>query len=125
MYRAPIPRASITSAEGLLDLIHTDVAGPLPVPSKGGSLYFVTFIDNRSRYLTVFPIKSKSHCFSCFVKFHSSEETQKGRKIKAIRSDGGGEYLSNEFKAFLNQNGIHHQQTCAYTPQQKTELPKE
>ncbi len=44
MHRAPIPRASTTRAEGLLDLIHTDVAGPLPVPSKGGSLYFVTLL---------------------------------------------------------------------------------
>ncbi len=63
MQRAPIPCASTTRAEGLLDLIHTDVGGPLPVPSKGGSLYFVTFIDDRSRYLTVFPIKSKSDCW--------------------------------------------------------------
>ncbi len=47
-----------------------------------------------------------------------------GRKIKAIRSDGGGEYLSNEFKSFLTDNGIHQQQTFAYTPQQSvvTEL---
>ncbi len=118
MHRSPIPRASETRAAGLLDLIHTDVAGPLSVPSKGGALYFVTFIDDKSRWLTVFPIKSKSDCFSCFLKFRSGVETQTGRKIKAIRSDGGGEYLSNEFKGFMTQNGIHHQQTCAYTPQQ-------
>ncbi len=80
MHRAPIPRASTTRAEGLLELIHTDVSGPLPVPSKGGSLYFVTFIDDRSRYLTVFPMKSKSDCFSCFVKFRSSVETTNGKK---------------------------------------------
>ncbi len=118
MHRTPIPRASTTRADGLLDLVHTDVAGPLPVPSKGGALYFVTFIDDRSRWLTVYPIKSKSDCFPCFLMFRSRAETQTGRKIKAIRSDGGGEYLSNEFKNFLVDKGIHHQRTCSYTPQQ-------
>ncbi len=82
MHRAPIPRASATRAEGLLDLIHTDVAGTLPVPSKGSSLYFVTFINDRSRYLTVFPIKSKSDCFSCFLKFRSSVETQREERLR-------------------------------------------
>ncbi len=56
MHRAPIPRVSTTRAEGLLDIIHTDVAGPFPVASKGGALYFVTFIDDTSRWLTVFSI---------------------------------------------------------------------
>ncbi len=89
LHRSPIPRASATRAEGLLDLVHTDIAGPFPVPSKGGALSFVTFIDDRSRWLTVFLIKSKSDCFSCFLKFRSHVENQIGRKIMAIRSDGG------------------------------------
>ncbi len=82
MHRTPIPRTSTTRSEGLLDLVHTDVAGPLPVPSKGGALYFVTFIDDKSRWLTAFPIKSKSDCFSYFLKFRSFVEIQTGRKIK-------------------------------------------
>ncbi len=118
MHRTPIPRTSKTRSEGLLDLVYTDVAGPLPVPFKGGALYFVTFIDDKSRWLTAFPIKSKSDCLSYFLKFRSFVENQTGRKIKAIRSDRGGEYMSNEFKTFMSQNGIHHQKTCSYTPQQ-------
>ncbi len=71
-----------------------------------------------SRWLVVYPIKSKWDCFSCFCSFRNKVETQTGRKIRAIRSDGGGEYMSDQFKNFLEKNGIHHQQTCAYTPQQ-------
>ncbi len=118
MHHSSIPRVSTTRAEGVLDLVHTHVVSPLPVSSKGGALYFVTFIDGKSRWLIVFPITAKSDCISYFLKFQSSAENRTGRNIKAIRSDGGGEYQSNEFKTFLSQNGIWHQQTCAYTPQQ-------
>ena len=38
--------------------------------------------------------------------------------VKGLRSDNGGEYLSNDFKQYLSENGIHHQLTVAYTPQQ-------
>ncbi len=81
-HRSPIPRASETRAAGLLDLIHTDVAGPLSVPSKGGALYFVTFIDDKSRWLTVFPIKSKSDCFSCFLKFVLELKLKQDERLK-------------------------------------------
>ena len=118
MARAPIPKSSSTRATGLLDLVHTDIAGPMAVSSKGGARYFVTFIDDNSRWLTVYPLRLKSDCFAAFLKFRASVETHTGRKIRALRSDGGGEYLSSEFKQFLHDKGIHHQQTCAYTPQQ-------
>ena len=45
-------------------------------------------------------------------------EKQTGRKIKALRSDGGGEYISAEFKTYLDDNGISQQLTVAHTPQQ-------
>eukprot|EP00171_Calliarthron_tuberculosum_P002836 IDg2836t1 len=51
-------------------------------------------------------------------KFKKLVETEKNLKIRYLRSDGGGEYLSNEFTQFLADNGIQHQKTCAYKPQQ-------
>eukprot|EP00171_Calliarthron_tuberculosum_P022896 IDg22896t1 len=88
MPRSPIPKSSHTRASGLLDLIHSDIAGPLPVSSRGGAQYY------------------------------RHAERQTGRKIKALRSDGGGEYTSNEFQAYLDDNGIAQQLTVPYTPQQ-------
>ncbi len=83
MHRTPIPRECRNRAAGLLDLIHTDVAGPLPVMSKGGARYFATFIDDKSRWVTVYPIKSKSDCFSYFRLFLNRMETETGRKTKS------------------------------------------
>jgi len=118
MPRAPIPRSSSTRATGLLDLVHSDIAGPMEVSSKGGARYFVTFIDDKSRWLTVYPLKLKSDCFASFQAFHLCAETATGRKIRQLRSDGGGEYFSTEFNSFLDEHGIQRQTTCAYTPQQ-------
>eukprot|EP00171_Calliarthron_tuberculosum_P007423 IDg7423t1 len=59
--RTPIPKLSTTSSDYLLDLVHTDVA-EFPERSKGGAKYFITFIDDKSKMVTVLPIKSKSDC---------------------------------------------------------------
>eukprot|EP00171_Calliarthron_tuberculosum_P022304 IDg22304t1 len=118
MPRAPIPKVSTTRAQDLLELVHSDVAGPLPVTSKGGARYFVTFIDDKSRWTEVYPMKTKSECFKHFRRFQRHAERKVGKKIKALRSDGGGEYTSTEFKDYLDKNGIAQQLTVAYTPQQ-------
>ncbi|GJX97171.1 retrotransposon protein, putative, ty1-copia subclass [Tanacetum coccineum] len=82
---------NIERATYLLGLIHTDVCGPLRHVSRKGASYFLTFTDDFSRY---------------------------GYKIKALRSDRGGEYLSQEVKEYLGKNGIVQHLTSPYTPQQ-------
>ncbi len=80
MHRSSIPRASTSRTSGVLDLIHTDVAGPLPVMSNEGAKYFVTFIDDHSRWLSVYPIRSKSECFSYFRLFKNVWKRKQGVK---------------------------------------------
>lgn len=63
-------------ARGLLDLIHTDVCGPMSVNSIGGSRFFVTFIDDHSRKVFVYNIKTKNEVFAKFVQFETFVETQ-------------------------------------------------
>lgn len=87
--RTAIPRTSNSRAKGILDLVHTDIAGPLPVLSKGCVLYYVTFIDGMSQWASVYPLQAKSECFSVFKKLQLLAERMTGRKIKAIRFDGG------------------------------------
>ena len=105
------------TCENMLDLVHTDVWGPSQVPSIGGSWYFVTFIDDFSRMTWIFFLRNKSCIFEKFVEFKNMVENQFNRKIKVLRSDGGGEYLSNEFNNFLRSTGIIRQITHRYTPQ--------
>ncbi|CAL9028014.1 unnamed protein product, partial [Prunus brigantina] len=101
-----------------LELIHSDVFGPVKQPSISGMRYMVTFIDDFSRYVWVFFMKEKSDTFSKFKEFKEIVEGEVGKKIICLRTDNGGEYTSNEFCQYLRESRIRHQFTCANTPQQ-------
>ena len=104
-------------ANGLLDLIHTDVCGPMSVHATGGFVYFITFIDDYSRYGYLYLMRYKSEAFEKFKEFINEVEKQHGRSIKSLRSDRGGEYLSQAFLDYLRDNGILSQWTPPCTPQ--------
>ena len=108
-HRSPIPRKSTTQTSQFLELVHSDVSGLLEAPSLGGSRYFVTFIDNFSKWTFVYTMKNKSETFACFKKFYKLAERQTGskinkvdvinrtrldlKKLKTLRTDNGSEYL--------------------------------
>lgn len=101
----------------LLGLVHTDICGPMSTLAMGGYSYFITFTDDHSRYGYVFLMKHKSEAFEKFKEFRNEVEKQLGKSIKILRSDRGGEYLSQEFLDYLRDNGILSQWTPSYTPQ--------
>ena len=84
----------------------------------GGNKYFVTFIDDFSRKLWTYLIKKKSEVIEVFTKFKSMVERQSGRKLKVLRTDGGGEYVSKDFDRLCEKEGIVHEVVPPYTPQQ-------
>ncbi|KAJ9545765.1 hypothetical protein OSB04_025472 [Centaurea solstitialis] len=104
-------------ATDLLEIIHTDVCGPFSHVAKGGYRYFITFTDDFSRYGYVYLMRHKSESFERFREFQNEVQNQLGRKIKFLRSDRGGEYLSDEFDNHLMECGIVSQLTPPYTPQ--------
>ncbi|KAK2395944.1 secreted RxLR effector protein [Trifolium repens] len=104
-------------ANDLLALIHTDVCGPLNIPARGGFTYFITFTDDFSRYGYVYLMKHKSESFEKFREFKNEVQNQLGKNIKTLRSDRGGEYLSQEFNDHLKECGIVSQLTPPGTPQ--------
>ncbi|KAL0416669.1 UNVERIFIED_CONTAM: Retrovirus-related Pol polyprotein from transposon TNT 1-94 [Sesamum latifolium] len=79
--------------------------------------YFITFTDDHSRYGYVYLMRYKSEAFGRFKEYRLEVENQTSRKIKALRSDRGGEYLSGEFIDYLKENGILSQWTPPGTPQ--------
>ena len=101
----------------LLGLVHTDVCGPMMTQARGGYSYFITFIDDLSRFGYVYLMKHKSEAFDKFKEYQSMVEKQTGKSIKVLRSDRGGEYLSTEFLDYLKVNGILSEWTLPYTPQ--------
>ena len=101
-----------------LELVHSDVCGPMPSKSLGGAQYFVTFIDDATRRVWAYAIKTKDETFACFKRFLSRAEAQSGKKLKALRTDNGGEYIANDFKQFCAERGIKREFTAPYTPAQ-------
>jgi transposase InsO family protein len=108
---------STTKSKHILDLIHSDV-WESPQMSLGGAKYFISFIDDYSRRLWVYPIKKKSDVFSIFKQFKALIELETGKKIKCLRIDNGGEYTNGDFLSFCKEEGIMRQFTVAHTPQQ-------
>ncbi|GJZ79755.1 retrotransposon protein, putative, ty1-copia subclass [Tanacetum coccineum] len=104
-------------ATDLLGIIHTDVCGPLRHVSRQGASYFITFMDDYSRYGYVYLLNHKHEVFKTFKVFKNEVENQLGKTIKALRSDRGGKYISQEFKEYLKACGIVQQLTPPYTPQ--------
>ena len=100
-----------------LELIHSDVCGPMEVESLGGNKYFVTFIDDASRKTWVYLLQAKSQVFQCFQQFHAMVERETGKQLKCLRTDNGGEYISKEFRDYCSKYGIRHEKTVPGTPQ--------
>ena len=116
--RASFPSDGGTRATQVLELVHSDVCGPMKTLSFGGARYFVTFIDDFSRKMWVYILKSKDQVLNKFEEWKAMVETQTGHKVKVLRSDNGGEYTSKAFDAFLSKHGIVRQTSAPYTPQQ-------
>ena len=76
----------------IFDLIHSDIWGPSPVSSIGGSRYFVIFIDDYSRYSWIFHMKHRSKLLQVYSNFAKMVETQFSKRIKIFRSDNVLEY---------------------------------
>lgn len=88
-------------------MIHSDV-GSFEGTSREGYNYFITFVDDCSKSVFVYPMKSKSDSFHCFKIFRAAFEKSKKHVILALTTDNGGEYVSNAFESHLLEVGIQH-----------------
>ena len=107
--------ASKTHRREPLELIHTDVCGKMGAKSIGGTEYFVSSTDERTRYSWVYPLKTKDQAFNQFLQWKKLTEKA---KLKTLQSDNGGEYTSKKFEAYLKSEGIRHKCTIPKTPEQ-------
>ena len=112
-----LPYSERRSSEPL-ELVHSDVCGKLASKSLSGAEYFVTFIDDKTRYTWVYVIKRKSDVFSRFCEWKIEVEKSFGRSVKALRTDNGGEFTSTELKNYLKEEGIKHELTIPKCPEQ-------
>ena len=102
----------------VLQLVHSDLCGPMQTQSIGGAKYFVTFIDDYSRCCAVYFMKYKSEVPDKFKEFEVTTTNGAGRAIGTLRTDNGGGYLSHAFQNYLKEKGIRHELTVPHTPKQ-------
>ncbi|RVW99042.1 Retrovirus-related Pol polyprotein from transposon TNT 1-94 [Vitis vinifera] len=117
MTKRPFPLKG-NRANDVLELIHSDLCGPMSVQARGGFEYFVTFTDDYSRYGYIYLLRRKSECFEKFKAFKAETEKRHRKYIKTLRSDRGGKYISREFISFLSEQGITSQLSTPGMPQQ-------
>ena len=116
-----------TRKDEALELIHTDICGPFTPTTMGGYRYFITFIDDFSRFGFIYLIQEKSESLDAFKVFKAEVELKREKKIKSVRSDQGGEFYGRydetgrnpgPFARFLQECGIDAQYTMPGSPEQ-------
>jgi len=117
-HREAIPKTAQWRASQKLELIHSDLCGPIKPSSNSGNKYFMTFTDDFSRKTWIYILKDKSRAFETFKVFKSLVEKESECLIKCLISDRGGKYTSTEFNELCSTNGIKRHLTTTYTPQQ-------
>ena len=116
--QAKLTRSSFQSVERHtipLNLIHNDICDLKFVQTRGSNKYFITFVDNSTKYFYAYLLKSKDEAIKKFVLYKNEVENQLNQKIKGLRSDLGGEYES-PFVDICAQHGIIHETIASYSP---------
>ena len=100
----------------LLSLIHSDLGDLKNTMTRGGKRFYITFIDDYSKYTRVYLLRNKDETIDIFIKYKNEIENQLSKKIKTHRFDRGGEYESNPFNTFCEEHGIIYETTPPYSP---------
>lgn len=115
-----LPQSPSTSpfhrSSHILDVIHSDLMGPISPPTKSGAQYIMSFVDDHTRHNTCYLLKSKSEAYSKFKHYKALIEKQSGRSIVKLKTDRGGEYSSTEFLEYLQSEGIQTERGPAHRP---------
>ena len=101
-----------------LGLVHCDLCGKMNAKSLSGGEYFLTFIDDKTHYVWFYILKHKDEVFPRFLEWKALVERSMNQKLKVLRTDNGGEYVSAEFQNYLKKEGVCHELTVPKTPEQ-------
>lgn len=114
--RLPFPSIR-TQATKPLQIVHSDVCGPIDTQTWDGRKYFVTFLDDYTHYSRVYLLKNKYEVSECLKHYVQWTERHFSEKVEIIRCDNGGEYCSNQLVDWCKNKGITLDYTVPYTPQ--------
>ena len=109
--------SSTTKSDGVGHIIHSDI-GEVPIPTPNNEVYYVVFKDDFSNWTSIVCMKRKSDATKLLMKFIAFVKRATGRDVRIVRTDGGKEYDNDAINNFFTAEGIVHQTTVPYTPQQ-------
>lgn len=115
--RLPFP-VGCERATHIGQLVHSDVRGPMEVPTTSGARYLILFTDYFSNRRAVYVLREKSEAAENFKKFAADTRIETGHLICTLHADNGGEFTSNSFKMWLSEKAITLETSAAYTPEQ-------
>lgn len=115
--RLPFPVQVAYRVTQQLDLWHGDLCGPISPATHSGKRYFLLLVDDYSRYMWIGLLRSKDEALEAIKKVQTIAEVEKKLKLKALRSDRGGEFTSAKFVDHYERHRIKHFRTSPYTPQ--------
>ncbi|KAI3498732.1 hypothetical protein L1887_09191 [Cichorium endivia] len=116
--RQSFPKEAQWRASSPLELVHADLCGPIAPQTIAGNHYFLLLVDDFSRYMWVFLLKTKDEAFSAFKEFNTQMEGDGVHRLRTLRTDRGGEFTSQVFEAYCKEKGIRRHLTAPYSPQQ-------
>jgi transposase InsO family protein len=112
------PHKNIMTTDRPLELLHMDLFGMIAYISFGGSKYCLVIVDDYSRFTWVFFLQEKSQTQDTLKGFLRRAQNEFGLRIKKIRSNNGTEFMNSQIEGFLKEEGIKHEFSSPYTPQQ-------
>lgn len=117
MVKTPFPKRSTRRSE-TVEIVHSDICGPMRTESIGRSKYFITFIDDASRWCEIRFLNRKSEALQAFKEYKAFVENHMDKHVKFLQSDNGKEFRNEQFDTFLKENGIGRRLTVSHTPEQ-------
>ena len=116
--RKPVPKTCKGErAKKFGEEVHSDLWGPAPIETKGGRRYYVTFIDDYTRFTHLYLLCTKDEAFEAYQQFEAWSKNQLKAQICVLHSDRGGQYLGKEFTAYLKSKGTVQKLMVHHTPQ--------
>jgi transposase InsO family protein len=112
------PHKNIMMTDRPLELLHMDLFGLIAYISIDGSKYYLVIVDDYSRFTWVFFLQEKSQTQEPLKRFLRQAQNEFGLRVKKIRSNNGTKFKNSQIEGFLEEEGIKHEFSSPYTPQQ-------
>jgi hypothetical protein len=116
--RCPHLSSDSTHTTHFLELVHSDLCGPIPVTTPHNKCYFIIFLDDHTNILDLQLLATKDQALDAWRLVRVRWENQSGLRVKVFRSDNGGEFLNAAFTRDLESAGIVQQLSAPYAHQQ-------